>query len=496
MVEVSDKFKELAQENGRRVYCKIIADGVEFLDDKLIDMTFDDVVHPDWFTIGTACANRLHFTARYTGELSSRAQVTAFISFDNSEWCPLGVFYIVRRYVKGNVISVTAYDKLYELDDIFSYKGELPVTSDVLLQQICKENGMECAEAGASYKIEEIPADSTVRDMIGYIAGINRACAKMDRQGRLVLKKPKYADVYLLDKSCWGVQRNMSSSAVSCIRANTGNGELIAGSGADISTVEIYDPLMTQTILDIIYSEFKPFSFYGAELEMQGLPYLEAGDLVYFLDGKLLYTLALSEIEYTYDGGLSARLYSKNRTDEDDDSSDLENMLEKLLHLKNAVYYEYTNSEQMSITTKAEIIVDFEFETVEECFAQLDLSFTLRNSDADAVLLTVNVNGTDVPRNFIQSMQTGDIELMHVYHLVDKLPAGRNRVYVTAQTRSGTAYIAAGDMQGTLVGHGIYGNSGSQREKVTLYEKTAGVAVNESGIITLDISDSLTGGEE
>lgn len=270
MVEVSEKFRQLAQDNGRRVWCRIVADGVEFQDDTLIEMSFDDVVHPDWFTIGTTCANRLHFSARYSGELSSRVEVTAFISFDGEEWCPLGVFYIERRYVRGNVINITAYDRMYSLDTAYSYTGTLPVTSDVLLRKICSDNGIICADAGYPYKIESIPADSTVRDIIGYIAGINRACAKMDRQGRLTLKKPQHVDVNILDRNCWEVQRNMGRSVVTCVKANTGDGELIAGSGAQISTLEIYDPFMTQAILDGIYSEFKPFSFFGAELQMQG----------------------------------------------------------------------------------------------------------------------------------------------------------------------------------------------------------------------------------
>ena len=470
MVSVSDRFKQLAQENGRHVWCRIVADGVELLDDRLIDMSFDDVVHPDWFTIGTTCANRLHFTARYSGELASGAEVTAFISFDGEEWCPLGVFYIVRRYVRGNTVSITAYDRLYSLDISYSYNGTLPVNSDELLRKLCSENGLECADAGYPFRLEAIPGDSTVRDIIGYIAGINRACAKIDRYGRLTLKKPQHVDMNILDKSCWEVQRNMGRSVVSCVRVNTGDGELIAGSGAEISTVELYDPFMTQAILDNIYSAFKPFSFFGAELEMQGLPFLEAGDLVYFLDGDMLYTIVLSEIEYTYDGGLSAKLYSKNRVD-DDDSDDLEKLLERLLHLKNAVYYKRSNTEQLAVGTAPQIIADFEFETVEECFAQLDINLTLRNSDADLVRFTVNVNGKDLPREYDQTLDSGDIGLIHVYHLADSLPAGKNRIYAVAQTRSGTAYIAAGDMLATLVGHGIYGNSGSQRDKVSLYEK-------------------------
>ncbi len=495
MVSVSDKFKELAQRNGRHVWCRIVADGVEFLDDKLIDMSFDDVVHPDWFTIGTACANRLHFTAKYDGELSAGAEVSAYISFDGEEWCPLGVFYISRRYFRGNIISVTAYDRLYSLDTAYSYSGTLPVTSDVLMKQLCEENGLVCADAGYAYKIEAVPEGSTVRDMIGYIAGINRACAKIDRLGRLTLKKHEYADHYLLDKNCWEVQRNMGRSVVTCIKANTGDGELIAGSGAEISTLELYDPLMTQAVLDNIYSMFKPFSFFGAELEMQGQPFLEAGDMLYFLDGAMLYPIVISEVEYTYNGGLSARLYSKNRVN-DDDGSELEEILEKLLHLKNAVYYKRENEKQLALTSSPQIIADFEFETVEDCFAQLDINFTVKNNDADILSLTVNVNGTDIERSFTQTLEGGDYHLLHAYHLAERLPAGKNRIYAAARLHSGTAYIAAGDMQATLVGHGIYGNSGSQRDKLSLYEKTARWKIGTPSLtpkaVTEDIREGIT----
>lgn len=491
MVSVSEKFMKLAQDNGRRVWCKIIADGVEFLDDRLIDMSFDDVVHPDWFTIGTTCANRLHFTAKYSGELASGAEVTAFISFDGEEWCPLGVFYIARRYVRGSMIGVTAYDKLYSLDKAFVYTGMLPVTSDVLLQQVCSENGLECAEPGYPFKIESVPDDSTARDIIGYIAGINRACAKIDRQGKLTLKKHNTVDFYLKDTNCWEVQRNMGSSVITCVNVNTGDGELTAGSGAEISTLELYDPFMTQAIVDNIHSSFKPFSFYGAELDMQGMPFLESGDMVNFLDGKMLYPIVISEIEYTYNGGLSAKLYSKNHVN-DEDSSDLEKLLEKLLHTKNAVYYQRVNNEQLSLNTSPQIIADFEFESTEDCFAQLDVNFTLINSDADMLVMAVNVNGTEVPRSYTQTLRMNDRELVHLYHLAEKLPAGKNRIYVVAQTRSGTAYIAAKDMQATLVGHGIYGNSGSQRDKFSFYDKLEAISIGMPVLYVGNITEELT----
>lgn len=471
MVEVSEKFRQLAQENGRRVWCRITAGDEEFLDDSLISMDLDDVVHPDWFTVGTTCANRIHFSARYSGEIPAGAEVRAYISFDGEEWCPLGVFYIARRYVRGNTVSITAYDRMYSLDVDYRYDGVLPVNSDVLLENICDHLGIECADPGYPFKINEMPLGSTARDLIGYIAGINRACAKIDRQGRLVMKKCQPVDHFLLDSNCWEVQRNMSRSVITCLKADTGAGVISAGSGSEISTLELYNPFMTQAILDNMYSMFKPFSFYGGELEMQGMPFLEAGDMVYFLDGKLLYPLIISEVEYSYNGGLSAVLYSRNKVF-DEDSGDLEDLLKRLLYKVNAVCYKQVNSAQIALKSEPQIIADFEFECGEECFAQLDLNFTLKNNDGDFLALTVNINGTDVPRNIVQSLASVDYELMHVYHLAEKLPAGKNRIFVTAKLKSGSAYIAAGDLLATVVGHGLYAGAASSRDKISMYEKT------------------------
>ncbi len=470
MVEVSDNFKNLSYKNGRQVWCRIVADGVEFLDDRIIDMDFDDVVHPDWFTVGTTCANRLHFTAVYDGEISAGSEVRAYISFDGEEWCPLGVFYTARRYIRGDYISVTAYDRMYSLDVDYRYDGTFPVTSDDLMRAVCASVGLECVDAGTAYKINAIPEGSTVRDIIGYIAGINRACAKIDRLGRLDMKKHHNISFVLMQTNCWEIQRNMGRSVITCIRANTGDGEITAGSGAEISTLEMYNPFMTQAIADNMYSLYKPFGFYGAEIEMQGMPFLESGDAVTFFDGKQLYQIVISEIEYNYNGGLSAVLYSKNKVN-DEEYGDLEKLLEQLIHTKNAVYYKYVNEKQISLKSEPKIIADFEFETQEDCFAQLDVVFTLAQGTADYMVAAINVNGTDIPRRNIQSLNGTGYEMVHIYHLAEKLPAGKNRIYVTAQTKTGDAYISAGDMLATLVGHGIYGNSGSQRDKVSLYEK-------------------------
>lgn len=74
------------------------------------------------------------------------------------------------------------------------------------------------------------------------------------------------------------------------------------------------------------------------------------------------------------------------------------------------------------------------------------MNLTAKQSTADHLVFRINVNGADIPRNIVQTMDGNDYELIHIYHLAEKLPAGKNRIYVTAQTKSGDAYISAGDM--------------------------------------------------
>lgn len=489
MVEVSEKFISLAQQNGRHVYCKITAGGETFLDDRILEFDFDDVIHPDWYTIGTTCANRFHFSVRYEGEIAAGAQVLPYISFDNEEWCPLGVFWISRRYVRGKTISITAYDRMYDLDMEYSYGGELPAESTDIMLDVCAKAGLEAVDAGIGYDVKYIPEQCTVRDMIGYIAGLNRSCAKIDRYGRLVFRGNDITGFTIRDSNCVEVQRNLTHSVVTCLKYKTDSELLTAGSGAEISTLEIYNPLMTQHIVDIHYSLYKPFDFYGAELDMQGMPFLESGDRVYLLDGSLIYPLVISEIEYHYDGGLRAKLHSKNKI-YTDSGDDLEDVLERLKEMLAAGYYRHVNDAQIALKSEPQIVADFDVMCAEESFAQIDVNFTLKNFTADYVVVGININGDEVPHVPVQTLGDADYDMLHVYHLAEGLSAGKNRIYITMQTLAGDAYILPGQMIATVVGHGIAGGGGD-RGAVVIAEHMETVPVNPLKIIPAGMSELL-----
>lgn len=485
MVEVSENFRELAQKNGRRVYCKIEVGSAAairevFLDDRIIEFDFDDVAHPDWFTLGTTCANRFYFVVKYDGELNARDRVSPFISFDNEEWCPLGIFYVSRRYVRNGYASIVCYDKMYSLDTDYASSLPLPTDTIKIMEEICSQTGLICENKGITLAVEKIP-ECSVRDMIGYIAAVNRACAKLDRLGRLVFREYVDGDFVINEKNCMSIHRNMGRSVVTCLKAETENELLVSGEGAEISTLELYDPIMTQERLDSLYSLFKPYSFYGAEIEMQGMPFIEAGEHVRLLEKGSLYDLVASEIEYHYDGGLTARFYSKNKsyTDAAPRTDDLEKLLTELRKSVGTMYSKHVNDKMIAVKSDPVIAADFEFNTLVKTFVQVDINFTADNSTADFLIASVYVNGVKAERDAVQYMPETGRELVHYYYLAENIPAGKNRIYVTLSTKTGDCYILAGQLIATVLGYGLAGSGGGDvRDRLSFIDKVPVVSAS------------------
>lgn len=480
MLEVSEKLMELAQSSGRQVRCRIEAGNEAYLDDRILEFDFDDVVHPDWFTLGTTCANRFSFSVRYGAQLNVRDIVKPYISFDGEEWCPLGIFYVARRYVRGNYATITCYDRMYSLDMKYETSLSFPADTAAVLEDICTSCGIECADYGNAYEVESIPENATVRDVIGYIAAINLSCAKIDRYGALVMKKTGSSVFMLRDTNCWSIQRNMEQSVITCVKADNGSEVLTAGNGAEISTLEFYNPLISQQRVESIYRLLRPFSFYGADIEMQGMPFIEAGDVIQIHEDKLLYQLVVSEIEYHYEKGLTAHLYSKNRcyTDAAVHVDDLNAALEELKTQFGAFCFQQTNRSQLTLSEQAIICADFEFEAALGGFAQVDLNMTADGFTADFVIIEAWINGVMAEHYGVQSLNgEGCRELLHCCWLADNLPSGKNRIFITLRTKSGSAYIMPNMLLATVVGHGAKFRAGGNADKLSLFDLMEGIPI-------------------
>jgi len=322
MAELSEKFKRLASASGRHIQCRIRVGAVTFTDDSIIKFDLADIAHPDWFTIGTSCPNEFSFTVRTNTEFVLHTSVIPSISFDGEEWVRMGKFYIAKRYIRGDYATIVCYDKLHDFETT-PVKDTFPLMmyekSDTLLSSVCFSEEITFKGTCASYSLPELSYTPMVGELIGFIAAMNGACAKLDRDGDLVFKKYSEMPTKIISAdNCFRIRRNITRAGISGLRVNTGTDILRYGVNTGLSMVDLYNPYMTQEIVDAVGAQLEPLYFYGAEVEMQGLPYLEAGDLMLLedTDGTTA-PIMLSEIRYHYNGALTAELFSRNKTDDD-----------------------------------------------------------------------------------------------------------------------------------------------------------------------------------
>ena len=210
------------------------------------------------------------------------------------------------------------------------------------------------------------------------------------------------------------------------------------------------------------------------------------------LENELLYDLIVSEIEYHYDGGLTARLYSKNKsyTDAAPRTDDLEKLLTELRKSVGTMYNKHVNDKMLAIKSDPVIAADFEFNTLVKTFVQVDVNFTVDTSTADFMIVSVYVNGVKAERDAVQYMPNTGRELVHYYYLAENIPAGKNRIYVTLSTKTGDCYILEGQLIATVLGYGIAGGgSGDVRDRLSFIDKMTPVSASAMEMKVAEITD-------
>ncbi|MBD5111746.1 MAG: hypothetical protein HDT42_04325 [Ruminococcaceae bacterium] len=504
MHKVSTNYEILAESPGRHVYCKIEAGGTTYLDDKIIKFEFDDVTYPEHYTIGTACSNRFSFTVRYTDALQVHDIVKPYISFDNKEWCPLGVFYVSRRYVRGFYASITCYDMMNSLDTEYVPSIQMPATAAELFRDICSQHKIPC-ESGdwMGHKLQKLPKGFTVREVLGFIASMAGAFAKFNREGKLYIHRlgVSEAQSFLEEENCIDVNRNLNESAIRGIRFDTGDDVTVYGEDTELTCIDVFNPLITANVASTTTTLLKNFKFYGAEIKMQGLPYIESGDYVTFTQSvpgenrKEIVMLVACEVVYTYDGSLTATLYSRGKSYSDSTvhMEDLKTAINSVRATLGNICLTTANKEDITIGSSYAIVSSFEFETAaKNTFAQVDLNFTVYTAADSTLSVRVMVNGTEAARQAVHKTTGGKRELVHYYYLADKLPKGKNIITLLLSSLGSDAKILANQLTATMIGKGTVGGDGENyRDRISFFEAVPSTASASAGIKIAGITAEL-----
>ena len=458
MVNVSSGFKELACAPGREISCEIeIGDNV-FRDSEILSFEFNDVVHSEDMQFGTCCSNRFHFELITETYIPLSSVIKPFVRFEGSdERCPLGVFFISRRYRRKNRYSITCYDMMYRLDDKFESELTFPCTAQELLADICANKEIEAvALINEEISCRNTPAQATFREVLGYLAGLMGCCAKFDREGRLCFRALEKSDFRITRDNYFSLSLTQDPCEIRQITMNTAEGELTAGKGTKKTTYVCDNPFATQEIVDSLFEKWKDFSYHGMELDMQGLPFIEAGDVVEVQNDNDngVFIGIVSELELCYDGALSATLYSraKNPIDEFEAAITEEQQLAELKEDLTIGSYSYTNQRTIAVGTTPVLIAQINVIANKATSANFHAQLLPSCEEDCRLIIEYKLNDTLTSPVVIADIAGGKRLPICLFNYFPVIVQGFSSVRLYARTESGTAVFPNRAVTATVSG--------------------------------------------
>lgn len=251
----------------------------------------------------------------------------------SGEKIPLGKFTCVKSKKNGGSVEVTMADKLYFSDRIYKPQISLPAWSRDVEDDICAQLGLENGNdyissaklrvktnirlydknhlrlktANFDFKIASIPENTTMRQMLSYIASAQGEFGFVDRYGRYVRKwygrTEKILDNNTIDLPTLSERQNVITG-ISCKVSDSRTIKLGNSTGR---MLEFENPYMTVSLLNSLWYRIKGFSWYTTELYHRlGDPRFDVGDVVTYDSGEQTYDIPITNISFTYDGGLAA----------------------------------------------------------------------------------------------------------------------------------------------------------------------------------------------
>lgn len=333
MIKTSTGFAEQSKKTNTLYKPMILYNGKQIADE-VQDFVYEGTVADSAsFSFGTACSQKCSFSINNpTENLTGKELEVKYGTMVNGqmEYIRLGYFTCLKPEIDRGVATYTLMDRMsVKMGMPYFPTVKTPTTDIDILKDICKQSGVALSSKalGKSHTVSSIPNGYTYREMLCYIAQMQGCNAVINSDGELELRWYVAVDYVLDDAHIYAdgtahvdAETPFSVGYVACVvRDPAGEKEdveLRSGTGAAGITIE--NPMMTQAILDDVYSRVSKMSFYPAEFEFCGDFRLELGDIVSVVTGGENYNVAVMEITHKCSYGLVTTISSVAQTDAED----------------------------------------------------------------------------------------------------------------------------------------------------------------------------------
>lgn len=333
MYKVSEALANTLAGNSRCMRAKLVC-GSEVIDSGIQSIKLVQQANADNETvsIGGAVSAYAEISIYKPLRLVTRKEYTLYIGAvlpdDTVEYCKMGLFTPKKPQEDDGLLTFKAYDRMVSRlwKAYYPTVSKYPADGKEILANISKQCGIAIAnlsslpdgikvgwgtaynEDGSVMKVPPFTA-CTIREALSYLAQMYGAFATINRDGEIEFR--------WYEATSYEVPANRSFDDIVCaeqvyklqgISCTVNDKTIMAGT---VSSIQIENSYMTQSILNSVYKKIGGFSFLPTTFSFLGDPRLELGDIitVYRRDGTAIKVPVMS-ITFDFDGGLSTEVGS------------------------------------------------------------------------------------------------------------------------------------------------------------------------------------------
>lgn len=333
MYKVSEALANTLAGNSRCMRAKLVC-GSEVIDSGIQSIKLVQQANADNETvsIGGAVSAYAEISIYKPLRLVTRKEYTLYIGAvlpdDTVEYCKMGLFTPKKPKEDDGLLTFKAYDRMVSRlwKAYYPTVSKYPADGKEILANISKQCGIAIAnlsslpdgitvgwgtaynEDGSVMKVPPFTA-CTIREALSYLSQMYGTFATINRDGEIEFRW--YA------ATSYEVPANRSFDDITCaeqpyklqgISCTVNDKTIIAGT---VSSIQIENSYMTQSILNFVYKRIGGFSFLPTTFSFLGDPRLDLGDIitVYRRDGTAIKVPVMS-ITFDFDGGLSTEVGS------------------------------------------------------------------------------------------------------------------------------------------------------------------------------------------
>lgn len=316
MYSVTDAFNAACSAPGREITSKVNFNGTTDLPASEIQeiVVTEQFGSSDGVTIGAAFSSSCKVT--FYKQVNLPLNGAYFIPSagimvgGEAQYVQKGKYYIPSDGVEDSGklwVTVTGYDRMAGLTEDYMPTITFPATPAQVLTDVCKQASVT-PPAVTMPKIQiAAPYTGTLREQLGWLAGLVGCNAKFDATGNLAFCW--YADSGLTLSRDVQYMDGLELTAdgaftINSLLTGTESNPISVGSGTGITST---DPYMTAEVAESIFAKISGKQFTPCKVKWRGNPAVESGDSVSVtdMDGKSL-TVYVMEQRLTVKGGMSA----------------------------------------------------------------------------------------------------------------------------------------------------------------------------------------------